>query len=129
MFTYLLNFDSLGMMNMSIDYKKIGQRVKSARKEKGYTQEELASRIGISIPHMSHIETADSKVGLQTLVKVANALGITTNDLLYDNLDACVNTYDKDLKDLLDNCTQTQREQIYGLVKQLIEIIQNSDTK
>ena len=38
----------------------------------------------ISVPHMSHIETANTKLSLPVLVALAEALEVRTDDLLYD---------------------------------------------
>ena len=38
-------------------YFEIGQRIRRYRKACGLSQEALAGRVGISVTHMSHIET------------------------------------------------------------------------
>lgn len=69
-----------------IDYKIIGMRIKEIRKEMGYTQEVLAEIAGLSVDHVSHIETGNTKMSLNVLIKIANAFHVTTDRLLYDNL-------------------------------------------
>ena len=66
------------------DYVLIGQQVRKYRKALGLSQEELAERVEISVPHMSHIETANTKLSLPVLVALAEALEVRTDDLLYD---------------------------------------------
>lgn len=113
------------MIMKELDYSKIGLRVRQARKSKGYTQETLAGMIGISTPHMSHIETADSKVGLQVLIKIANALEVSANDLLYDSLSVCTDSYPENeqrLKEALDSCTPDQQDQLLTLVDEVKKI-------
>ncbi len=46
------------------DCYEIGQKVRKFRKEKGYSQEKLAELVGISVTHMSHIETGNTKLSL-----------------------------------------------------------------
>ena len=58
-------------MQPEIDYVKIGQRIKTARLEKGYTQAELGALVGCSNNHMSHVEVGQTKVSLPMLVKLA----------------------------------------------------------
>ena len=67
-----------------MDYYKIGQRIRKYRKAFGLSQEALAERIGISVPHMSHIETGNTKLSLPVLVALAQALEVRTDDLLFD---------------------------------------------
>lgn len=63
-----------------MDYYQIGQRVRKYRKAQGLSQEELAARVGISVTHMSHIETGNTKLSLPVLVELACALGVQSDD-------------------------------------------------
>lgn len=45
-----------------MDYYEIGQRIRRIRKAKGISQEVLAEKVGIFTTHMSHIETANTKL-------------------------------------------------------------------
>ena len=39
-----------------MNFKSMGQKIKRARERKGYTQEELAERVNLSVQHISVIE-------------------------------------------------------------------------
>lgn len=67
-----------------MDYYQIGQRIRKYRKALGLSQETLAERVGISVPHMSHIETGNTKLSLPVLVALAEALEVRTDDLLFE---------------------------------------------
>ena len=41
-----------------MDYKKLGERIRQARKAMHYSQEQLAGEIEYSVPHISHVENA-----------------------------------------------------------------------
>ena len=45
-----------------MDYYAIGQRIRKIRKAHKLSQETLSERIGISVTHMSHIETGNTKL-------------------------------------------------------------------
>lgn len=47
---------------MKLDYCAIGMRIKERRTKKEWSQEMLASTVGISNPHMSNIERGKTKV-------------------------------------------------------------------
>ena len=68
-----------------MDYYAIGQRIRRIRKAKGLSQEQLAEMVNISTTHMSHIENANTKMSLAIFVKIAEALEIETDALLYDH--------------------------------------------
>ena len=53
---------------MNIDYKAIGVRIKAARARKGVTQGYIAEVTGLSTPHISNIETGNTKLGLPTII-------------------------------------------------------------
>ena len=39
-----------------LDYGRMGMRIRQVRKTKGWSQEELAKKVGISMSFMGHIE-------------------------------------------------------------------------
>lgn len=67
-----------------MDYYAIGQRIRKYRKAHGYSQEELAERVGISTTHMSHIETGNTKLSLPVLVLISEILEVRCDDLIHD---------------------------------------------
>lgn len=71
-----------------MDYLRLGQRIRRQRKLMGLTQKEVAERAGISLPFYGHIERGTRKASLETTVDIANALGVSTDMLLQDSLDA-----------------------------------------
>ena len=61
----------------------IGQNIKKYRKEKGYTQRELADLIGVSVQAISKWETDTGAPDISQVVPLASALDIST-DALFD---------------------------------------------
>lgn len=57
-------------------YVKIGLNILHYRKEKGYTQEQLADMTGYSRHHIQKIETAASIPSVDALLDIAEALNI-----------------------------------------------------
>ena len=68
-------------MNLDIDYKAIGLRIKTARTRKGLTQGNIAQLTGLSTPHISNIETGNTKLGLPTIIHLANVLDVSVDEL------------------------------------------------
>ncbi|HEX5037318.1 MAG TPA: helix-turn-helix transcriptional regulator [bacterium] len=60
----------------------LGERVKKLRKERELTQENLARAVGISRIQMNRIESDVSKPGLETMMRLAEVLGITLKDMV-----------------------------------------------
>lgn len=64
--------------------KAFGRRVASIRKSHGYTQQELAEEIGMSVVAIAYIETGKRWARMGTLSKIANTLEVDIADLFRD---------------------------------------------
>jgi len=89
---------------MEINYKAIGKRIKIARIKADLTQEQLAERINLSPTHMSNIETGSTKMSFQAIVNIANALSVTLDDLMCDNLVHATVQFKKEIAEILEDC-------------------------
>ncbi len=69
-----------------MNYMELGQRVRARRAELNWTQERLAQEIGVSTSFIGHIERGSRRASLDTLVLIANAMEISTDELLQDSL-------------------------------------------
>ena len=101
---------------MSLDYKTIGQRIKIVRKMKKMSQAKLAEHIDMSVPYISHIETARKKVSLTTLVLIANALGVTVDTFLIGNQTYDQAEYYSEITRIMEDCDNYERRLIYEVV-------------
>lgn len=90
---------------MELDYKSIGQRIRTCRLRQGLTQEHLAELAGVSPTHMSNIETGTTHVSLTAIISIANALNATADDLLCDNLVSARTPYEQEYQELLSDCS------------------------
>lgn len=58
------------------DTKNFGQYLKKRRKQKGYTQQELAMHCGCSTSFISHLENGRKTAEIEKSIIVAHMLGI-----------------------------------------------------
>ncbi|MFB5677462.1 helix-turn-helix domain-containing protein [Paenibacillus terreus] len=63
---------------------RIGRNIRQYRKWKGWTQEQLAELVGIHFSQIGNIERGEYNVNIQTLEKIANALGVSLSELISD---------------------------------------------
>lgn len=112
---------------MEIDYKAIGQRIKIARIKKGITQEAVADIIDVTPAHMSNIETGKTKVSLPTLIAIANALSVSVDTLLCDNVLASKVVFEKEAKELFKDCDEYEVRLLVDLLKSAKEIIRKDN--
>ena len=60
----------------------IGERIREVRTGKGQTQTEFAMRLSICQPNVSNIECRNRGMTVETLLRIADALGVTASELL-----------------------------------------------
>ena len=68
---------------------------------------------------MSNIETGTTKVSLSAIVDIANALSVSVDDLLCDNIVRTKPQFEADIKALIDSCNEYE----IRIVKDLLEAI------
>ena len=61
---------------------KTGERIKNIRKQKGISQKELGTRLGVSQQMIGQYETNTREPKIETLRKIANALEVKLSDFL-----------------------------------------------
>lgn len=69
------------IFNIDID-RTVGLRVKEKRKGKGFTQEELARRIGVTRQNISNIEHGKVSISSADIVRFSIELETTPDELL-----------------------------------------------
>lgn len=108
-----------------VDYYKIGQRVRHFRKAQGLSQEQLAEYAGISLTHMSHIETGNTKLSLPVLVRLAEALHTGTDELLFDRPQSRKGIGEERVRKVLDACTPEEA----GMLGEIVEGVKRAMEK
>ncbi|MDE7310112.1 MAG: helix-turn-helix domain-containing protein [Eubacterium sp.] len=66
-----------------LDYSGMGMRIRQVRKARGWSQEELAKRCGISMSFLGHIERGTRIMSLETFVNICGALDTTADEILW----------------------------------------------
>lgn len=102
---------------MVINYFDIGRRIRDARVSKNITQEKLAEMADLSIAHVSHIETGNTKLSLPAIVNIANALTVSLDALLCDNLTQSTDVYSNEITQLVEDCNEKELRIIAEIVK------------
>ena len=69
-----------------MNYELLGRKIREQRKKKKYTLEQLAEKLDVSTTFIGQIERAKGIPSLETLVKIANVLEISTDSLLFGDL-------------------------------------------
>ena len=112
---------------MTLNYLIIGKRIKEARKKKKLTQDQLCEMVGLSYGYMSYIETAIKSVSLDVLVRIANALDVSVDDLLAENLmtNRTANM-NGEFSELLGDCTAYERRVLIEVTRSTKRILREN---
>lgn len=99
-----------------MDYYKIGQNIRKYRKAYDYTQEELAEKVGISVTHLSHIETGNTKLSLPVFITLAEILQVHTDELLHEITNTKLDYTREEILSILDGCTSEELHIIKDII-------------
>lgn len=87
-----------------MNLQSIGKNLKLYRKQKHMTQDIVAERAGLSKNYISQIELGLKKPSVETLIRLANAIGVSSDLILADLIDesfpAKVSALNEKIKDL-----------------------------
>lgn len=103
-----------------IDYHSIGKNIRKHRNRLGMTQEILAEKINVSIPHISRMENGSAKPSLQTLVDICNVLDISIDTLMQDNIPAAKRGANSRLDEVLASCSAEELDMITDVVNVIL---------
>ena len=108
-------------MNVELYLKEMGQRIMERRKKLGLTQEALAELSELTTQFVSYAESGKRGMRPENLMKVAAALGVSTDYLLTGDI------IDKDkllLSEKLDRLTAKQVRIVEAVIDECIELYQ-----
>ncbi len=100
----------------------IARRITELREEQGFSMRKLAERSGVSQSFISSIESGQKQPTLDSLVKLADGLGITLIELLGG--EPAAKSLPPNLQDLLANARQltpTQLESLNQFVRSMLQ--------
>lgn len=112
---------------MELDYQAIGIRIRRFRKAQGLTQQALSELSDQEPSNISHIERGATKLGLPTIVSIANALGVTVDDLLCDSLEASRVAFEREASEILSDCSHKELKIITGTMRTLKDCLRQND--
>ncbi len=95
-----------------MDRKKFGQHLKEARHSLGYTQDQVAELVNISVIYLSELERGVKLPSFALFVSLTEVLSVSADSLLRDTVDtpnATAHFIYTDLTQKLDALTPKQR--------------------
>ena len=102
---------------MKLDYKIIGNRIKTRRRLKNVTQEKMAEDLELSVGFVSQLERGVSKVSLDTLSCIASYLDCPISAILentdYNNSNYC----QTELNSMYESLSWSEQKLFYSIME------------
>jgi transcriptional regulator with XRE-family HTH domain len=116
-----------GEYTLELDYKALGKRIKIARINADMTQDRLSTMLEMSPSHMSNIETGSTRISLTALVSIANALGVTVDDLLYDSIVHARPQLERDIQQIVDSCDDYELRVVKDVTQSVVDALRANE--
>lgn len=65
---------------------ELGKTIRAAREDRGYTEEQFAERLDISVRHLNAVERGERRPTYELLYHIIRALGISADQIFYPDL-------------------------------------------
>ena len=101
---------------MALNYISIGQNIKAIRTRKGLSQLTLSELIDRSPTYISYIEGGIKSMSLDTFILLVNALNITADELLMDNLENTIKVSNHEFAALLSDCNDYEKRILFDVI-------------
>ncbi|MEW6419864.1 MAG: helix-turn-helix transcriptional regulator [Nitrospirota bacterium] len=105
---------------MKTTKESLGARIKELRKAKRLSQDQLSEKINIDPKHLSRIEVGKSYPSLDTLEKIAEALGVEIKDLFEFMHHARSKEIGENISKLLKGVEEDKLRLIFKVVKAIV---------
>ena len=100
-----------------MNFLALGTRIKNKRLEKNLTQEQLAEKVDLSAVYIGQIERGERKMTIQTLVKLANVLETSIEELLSDSTEGNLNAKLNELLDVAKKLDVSDLDKVINIIK------------
>ena len=102
---------------MEFSKEALGKKIKVIRKRKGVSQQALAEMANCSPTHISYCETGRRHMSVETLVRIANALHVTADELLIDSLENTVKVSNHEFSAILIDCSEYEKNALLDVLR------------
>ena len=109
--------------------QEIGERLKNARIASKMSQQELANKANVSLPHISDIEHGKKSMKLITFIKIIEALQVSADSILRADVPAVNRLYQNEFSQIVEDCSPAEIESLKRIVLQVKDTMRTSSSK
>lgn len=114
-------------MTMDKERKTLGKRINQARKDRGITADALSELCNINSTYLRQIEGSGKTPSLPVFISICNALKVSANYLLQDELEVSEISNNEELETLWENADPSQYELVMAMVKAALKQIEGGE--
>jgi transcriptional regulator with XRE-family HTH domain len=103
-----------------LDYTTIGKNLRTYRKQRNLTQEQLAERAGLSPNYIGILERGEKLPSLETLLTLLNQLNVSADMVLCDVLNTGYAIKGSQLSEQLAGCDKKVQDRVLAVVATLL---------
>lgn len=104
-------------MQQEINYAQLGLKIKKVRQSRGLTQDTLAELVSCNTSHISNIENNHTKVSLNVLLAIANALNTSIDYLLANQYENSSLALENEIMRVIRTCSDEKKEKILKIIE------------
>lgn len=106
---------------MSTELKLLGKRVRTLRKAKKMTQEQLATAADSGAKYISELERGEANVTITLVTKIAEGLEVSTSELFKNDHEADCQTLRKEINRMISGADDEKIKLLYRVMKGILE--------
>lgn len=115
---------------MELDNEKLSRQIRKYRLAAKLSQEKLSELCDVTPSTISRIETNTNNCSLELLIRIANALNVGMDQLLFDSLPAVADAYlTKDIRAVLDSANAQEKRIILDIMQITLKTIRENTKK
>lgn len=104
--------------------RQLGDAVKRSRGKTGFTQNEVAAKMGIDVRTLLNIENYRGNPKMHVLYPLIRTLKIDPNEIFYPELQ-CENSAIRQLQLLLTNCTEEEADALIPICETILSVLRS----
>ncbi|MBO5469202.1 MAG: helix-turn-helix transcriptional regulator [Lachnospiraceae bacterium] len=114
---------------MTLNYKVIGNRIQIRRKQRGYTQEQMAEALDFSVGFISQVERGITKLSLDSLANIAEFLECNISSIVDDTNREDYTYFQTDFNSLYESLSYEDQRLFYYMLEVYAKDKQTKDKK
>jgi transcriptional regulator with XRE-family HTH domain len=99
----------------------VGTRIRKIREQRGLSQDNMATELGITQPSYARLEKKDDRISITRIISIAKILKTTVSELINEKVENAITQQNsKNPQAYVDNISQADKEHIKTLKDEII---------